>query len=153
MRRSWARGYDACEANLVCVHPHTSRLQKKKKKRKSFLGNFLHIFINIFKLAIHLSFLVFRHVRELFREIANQSLYTSHSIIDFVHLWFCEKFNEKLSLFPLWHFVKIPTGENSETRDEKNDWRDGLRNAIYTLIFSLILPTFFHVLVNLTISI
>ncbi len=46
--------------------------------------------LNFFKLAIHLSFLVFRHVRalfrELFREIVNQSLYTSHNIADFVHL-------------------------------------------------------------------
>ncbi len=42
---------------------------------------------------------------------------------------------------------------NGETRDEKNDWRDGLRNAIYTLIVSLISPTFYHVLVNLTISV
>ncbi len=44
-------------------------------------------------------------------------------------------------------------GENSETRDEKNDWRDGLRNAIYTLLISLVLPTFFHILLNLTISV
>ncbi len=29
-------------------------------------------------------------------------------------------------------------------RDEKNDWRGGLRNAIYTLIVSLISPTFFR---------
>ncbi len=39
----------------------------------------------------------------------HQSLYTSHNIADFVHLWFCEKLDEKLSLFSLWHFVKIPT--------------------------------------------
>ncbi len=45
------------------------------------------------------------------------------------------------------------SGENGETRDEKNDWRDGLWNAIYTLLISLFLPTFFHVLVNLTISV
>ncbi len=44
-------------------------------------------------------------------------------------------------------------GENGETRDEKNDWRDGLRNATYTLLISLILPTFVHVLGNLTISV
>ncbi len=47
------------------------------------------------KLAIHLSFLAFRHVRALFRElfceIANQSLYTFHNIADFSHLSFCEK--------------------------------------------------------------
>ncbi len=46
---------------------------------------------HILKLAIHLSFLAFRHVRALFCEIANQSLYTSHKIANFVHLWFCEK--------------------------------------------------------------
>ncbi len=45
------------------------------------------------------------------------------------------------------------SGKNSETWDEKNYWRDGLRNAIYTLIVSLISPTFFHILVNLTISV
>ncbi len=45
------------------------------------------------------------------------------------------------------------SGENGEMRDEKNDWRDGLGNAIYTLIVSLILPTFFRVLVNLMISV
>ncbi len=42
------------------------------------------------KLAIHLSFFAFRHVRalfrELFHEIANQSLDTSHNITDFIHL-------------------------------------------------------------------
>ncbi len=55
-------------------------------------------FPSILKLAIHLSFLAFRYVRALFREIANQSLYTSHNITDFVHLWFCEKLDEKLVL-------------------------------------------------------
>ncbi len=50
------------------------------------------------KLAIHLLFLVFWHVRALFREIANQSLYTSHNITDFVYLWFREKLDEKLAV-------------------------------------------------------
>ncbi len=36
---------------------------------------------------------------------------------------------------------------------EKKDWRDSLWNATYTLLVSLILPTFFHVLVNLSISV
>ncbi len=45
------------------------------------------------------------------------------------------------------------SGENGEMRDKKNDCWDGLRNAIYTLIISHISPTFFHVLVNLTISV
>ncbi len=65
----------------------------------------------LLKLAIHLSFLAFRHVRalfhELFREIANQLLDTSHNIANFVHLWFCEKLDEKFFLSPLWRFVKI----------------------------------------------
>ncbi len=65
------------------------------------------------KLVIYLSFLAFQHVCalfcELFCETANQSLYTSHNITDFVHPWFCEKPYEKLSLSPLWCFVKIPT--------------------------------------------
>ncbi len=68
--------------------------------------------IDTLKLAIQLSFITFRHVRaifrELFREIANQSLYTSHNIAHFIHLWFCKKLDEKLSLSPLWCFVKVP---------------------------------------------
>ncbi len=46
------------------------------------------------KPAIHLSFLAFWYVRALFHGIVNQSLYTSHNIADFVHLWFCEKLDE-----------------------------------------------------------
>ncbi len=49
----------------------------------------------------------------------------------------------------LWKY-RSP-GENGEMQDEKNDWWDGLRNAIYTLLGSLVLPTFFHILVNLRI--
>ncbi len=52
--------------------------------------------------AIHLSVLAFRHVRavsrEQFCEIANQSLYTSHNITNFIHLWFCEKPDKKLAV-------------------------------------------------------
>ncbi len=40
----------------------------------------------------------FRHARELFREIANQLLYTFHNFADFGHLWFCEKLDEKPAL-------------------------------------------------------
>ncbi len=54
------------------------------------------IFTKRQKLAIHLSFLAFWHVHALFREIANQSLYTSHNIADFVYLWFCAKVDKKL---------------------------------------------------------
>ncbi len=45
------------------------------------------------------------------------------------------------------------SGGNGKTRNEKNGWRDGLRNAIYTLLISLVLPTFFCVLANLTTSV
>ncbi len=55
-------------------------------------------------------------------------------------------------LFDISWKYRLP-GENGETRDEKNDWRDCLRNAIYTLLVSLISPTFFCVLVNLTINV
>ncbi len=54
--------------------------------------------ISLLKLAIHLLFLAFWLVRALFREIANQSLYTSHNIVDFVHLWFCKKLTVSSSL-------------------------------------------------------
>ncbi len=51
-----------------------------------------------------------------------------------------------MSYRPLWRFVKILiAGENGEMRDEKNDWRDGLRNAIYILLISLVSPSFFRV--------
>ncbi len=43
--------------------------------------------------------------------------------------------------------------KNGEMRDKKNDWRDDLRNAIHTLLVSLVSPTFSRVLVNLTISV
>ncbi len=112
----------------------------------------------ISKLAIHLSFLTFRHVRalfrELFRENANQSLYTSHNITDFIHLWFCEKLDKKLSLSPLWHFVKIPTvwRERRNARWEKWLARWFTKCHLYTYRFSHF-AKFFHVLVNLTISV
>ncbi len=51
----------------------------------------------------------------------------------------------------LWKY-RSP-GKNGETQDEKNDWRGGLRNAIYTLPVSLISSTFFLVLVNLMIRV
>ncbi len=114
---------------------------------------------NCLKLDIHISFLAFWHVcallRELFCEIANQSLYTSPNIADFIYLWFCEKLDEK--------FVPLSSLKFRENNDhlrewrnaswEKNDWRDRLRNVIYTLLGSLVSPTFFRVIVNLTISV
>ncbi len=48
------------------------------------------------KLAVHLSFLASRHVHALFHKIVNQSLYTSYNITNFIHLWFCDKLDEKL---------------------------------------------------------
>ncbi len=92
----------------------------------------------VFKLAIHLSCLAFRHVCALFREIANQSLYTSHNIANFVHPWFCEKFDEKLSLSPLWRFVKIPTvwREQRNARWEKWLAKWFTKYHLYTYRFS-----------------
>ncbi len=110
------------------------------------------------QLAIHLSFLTFRCVRALFREllreIANQSLYTSHNIADFVHLWFCEKLDEKLSVSPLWHFMKILTvwRERRNAKWEKWLTRWFTKCHLYTYRFSHF-ATFFHILVNLTISV
>ncbi len=60
--------------------------RREREKKVENVGRYVRIM-----LAIHLSFLVFWHICELFREIANQSLYTSHNITDFVQLWFCEK--------------------------------------------------------------
>ncbi len=51
----------------------------------------------------------------------------------------------RLILFDVLSKYRSP-GENGETRYEKNDWRDGLRNAIYTILVSLILPIFSRVL-------
>ncbi len=91
-------------------------------EEKRIFFNDLYGFLNIssgtlikcladLKLTIHLSFLVFRHVRalfcELFCKIANQSLYTSHNITDFVHLWFCEKLIVSSSLASYKLIVKL----------------------------------------------
>ncbi len=58
----------------------------------------------------------------------------------------------RLVLFDVSSKYRLPD-ENGEMRDEKNDWRDGLQNAIYTLLVSLVSPTFSHVLVNSTIRV
>ncbi len=50
-----------------------------------------------------------------------------------------------------WKYRSL--GDNDEMRNEKNDWRDGLQNAIYTLLLSLASTTFFRILINLTISV
>ncbi len=92
---------------------------------------------------------MFRHVCALFcellREIVNQSLYTSHSITDFVHLWFCKKL-EKLSLSPLWRFVKIPTvwRERRNARWEKWLARWFTKCYLYTYRFSHSANIFSH---------
>ncbi len=104
----------------------------------------------IVKLAIHLSFLAFRHVCalfcELFHEIGNQSLYTSHNIANFVHLWFCEKLDEKLSLSPLRCFMKIPTvwWERQNARWEKWLARWCTKCHLYTYRFSHFTNIFSH---------
>ncbi len=86
---------------LFSTFYHLTRTSEHARKNFSSKNIMLQL-----KLTIYLSFLAFWHVcaifRELFCETANQSLYTSHNIADFVQLWFCEKLNEKLAV------VKIP---------------------------------------------
>ncbi len=62
------------------------KVSVKLENTSLFLIFLVDIHSELLKLAIHLSFLAFQHVRALFREIANQSLYTSHNITDFLHL-------------------------------------------------------------------
>ncbi len=102
--------------------------------------------IHIPELAIHLSFLAFRHVCALFREFANQSLYTSHNITDFVHLWFCEKLDGNLPYHPLWCFVKIPIAwrEWRNARWEKWLARQFTKCHLYTSRFSHFANIFSH---------
>ncbi len=113
-----ARNFQLCRLMLVYLHQSTV------------------------KLAIHLSFLAFRHVRalfcELFHEIANQSLYTSHNITDFVHLWFCEELDEKLVLLSSLTFLKIPIAwrERWNARWEKWLTRRFTKCHLYTSRFS-----------------
>ncbi len=94
------------DTSMEYGNTQTDGLDKQTNSRNSEIHCFSVLQPNnTLKLAIHLSFLAFRHVRALFREllreIANQSLYTSHNIADFVHLRFCKKLDEKLSLCPL----------------------------------------------------
>ncbi len=83
------------------------------------------------KLATHLSFLVFRRVRALFHEIVNQSLYTSHSITYFVHLWFCEKLAEKLVVLSSLTFC-----ENTDrlARMAKCEMRKMIGEMVYEML-------------------
>ncbi len=85
----------------------TKNSMKRKKGEWDYFNTEYQILINSkveyfdgLKLAIFLSFLAFRCTLfcKLFHEIANQSLYTSHNIADFVHFWFCEKLDEKLAI-------------------------------------------------------
>ncbi len=91
------------------------------------------------KLAIHLSEPITIHFSQYRR---------FHSSLILWETWWetC-----RIVLFDVSWKYRSP-GENGEMRDEKNDWRDDLQNANYTLLISLVLPTFFRVLVNLTIS-
>ncbi len=86
------------------------------------------------KLAIQLSFLAFRHVRALFRElfceIANQSLYSFHNITDFCHLWFCEKLDEKLALSSSLTFRK---NTDHLARTEKCEMRKMIGEMVYEM--------------------
>ncbi len=115
-----------------------------------FLCNFLSEFAISIKLAIHLSFLAFWHFVNYFVRLwTNHYTLLTISPISFI---FDSARNFPYLLFDVAWKYRL-SSENGETRDEKNDWRDGLRDAIYTLIGSLILPTFCCVLVNLTISV
>ncbi len=100
------------------------------------------------KLAIHLSFLAFRHVRallrELFREIANQSLYTSHNIADFVHPWFCEKLDEKFVLLSSLTFHESTWRERQNARREKWLARWFTKCHLYTSRFYRFADIFSH---------
>ncbi len=88
----------------------------------------------ILKLAIRLSFLAFQHVcallRELFCEIANQSLFTSHNIANFVHLWFCEKLDEKLSLSS---FLTFRENTDHLARTAKREKRKMIDEIVYEM--------------------
>ncbi len=92
------------------------------------------IFLYASKLAIYLSVLKFWNVRalfcELFREIANQSLYTSHNIADFVHLWFCKKLVEKLAISSSLTFR-----ENTDrlTKTAKREMRKMIGEMVYEM--------------------
>ncbi len=95
---------------------------------------FLKIVWCFLKLAIHLSFLAFRHVRalfrELFREIAIQSLYTSHNIANFVYLWFCEKLDEKLAISSSVTFYE---NTNHLARMAKREMRNMIGETVYEM--------------------
>ncbi len=108
------------------------------------LRRLLKVYNSLVKLAIHLSFLALRHVcalfREVFREIANQSLYTSHNITDFIHIWFCEKLDEKLVLS-----CSLMFRENTDrlARTTKCDMRKMISETVYempSVHFSFLFP-------------
>ncbi len=106
--------------------------QLKRKFAEKWKGNSARKFKEIedLKLAIHLSFLAFRHVRALFREIANQSLYTFHNIADFSHLWFCEKLDEKLALSSSLTFRK---NTDRLARTAKREMRKMIGEMVYKM--------------------
>ncbi len=106
------------------------------------------------KLTIHLSFLTFQLFCALFCKTANQSLYTSHNITDFVHFDSARNLTRNLFYRPLWRFVKIPIiwREWWNARWEKWLARRFTKCRLYTSCFSRF-PTVFRVLVNLPISV
>ncbi len=78
----------------------------------------------------HLSFLVFRQVCalfcELFREIANQSIYNSHNITDLVHLRFCKKLPTLSSLMFRENTDRMP-------RTAKHEMRKTIGETVYKM--------------------
>ncbi len=77
-------------------------------------------------------------VRALFREIANQSLYTSHNIADFIYLWFCEKLDKKLAVSSSLTFCENTNhlARTTNTRWEKWLVRWFTKCHLYTSHFS-----------------
>ncbi len=95
------------------------------------------------KLAIHLSFLVFRHVRALFRKLFREiALYTSHNIADFVHLWFCEKLVLSSSLTFCENTDRLVRMAKREMRKMMAKWFT--KCHLYTSRFSSFTKIFSH---------
>ncbi len=105
-----------------------------------------YLLINIFILKLLYAyrfsrFNMFVPFRELFHEIVNQSLYTSHNITDFVHLWFCEKLDEKLAISSSLTFC-----ENTECLARWEKWlaRRFTKCYLHTFHFSHFADIFSH---------
>ncbi len=124
-RMAYARWEKWLVRRITKCHLYTSRFSRLA----NIFWHFRHFDIKCiagFKLPIHLSFLTFWHVRalfrELFHEIANESLYISHNIADFVQPWFCEKLYKCTNSAPLRRFVKIPITRRERRNADWEKW-------------------------------